>query len=110
MSQEVNFNGITSINWKDVQCKEIAPSIFEREVWKEKTGNKAVVLEFKPGAKFPGIDYHKSGAEQIYVISGVFNDGKEDHAEGSFIHNPIGTAHIPQSKKGCVVLITFPEG
>jgi len=110
MALDVNFNGITSTNWKDVSSKEVAPNIFEREVWKGEAGKKAVVFEFKPGAKYPGIDLHQSGAEQIYVISGVFNDGRDDHKEGSFIHNPLGSAHIPQSKLGCVVLITFPEG
>ena len=44
------------------------------------------------------------------MISGIFNDGKSDYAEGGFINNPLGSAHIPQSKQGITVLITFPEG
>ena len=110
MNNEVNYEGVTSANWKSIQGKEVAPNIFERVLWEGIAGRKAVVFEFKAGAKFPGVDFHQSGAEQIYVISGVFNDGKNDYSQGSFIHNPIGSAHIPQSKKGCVVLIIFPEG
>jgi len=56
------------------------------------------------------VDAHLTAPEQIFVISGMFNDGEQDHNEGCFIHNPLGSAHMPQSKEGCTVLITFPEG
>lgn len=108
MDGQVNYEGITSTNWRDTQSKEVAPGIFERIIWEGEAGKRAVVFEFQVGAKFPSVDSHESGPEQIYVISGVFNDGQEDHPEGSFIHNPLGSAHIPQSKTGCIVLITFP--
>ena len=44
------------------------------------------------------------------MIPVVFNDGRNDYDEGRFINNPLGSAHIPQSKQGCTVLIAFPEG
>ena len=106
----VSFTGITSTNWKDVKGKEVAPGIYERPIWNGSEGKRAVVFEFEAGAKFPGVDTHLAGPEQIFVIAGVFNDGENDHNEGSFINNPIGSAHIPQSEMGCTVLITFPEG
>jgi anti-sigma factor ChrR (cupin superfamily) len=110
MKNELNFDGVTSTNWKEIQSKEVATGIFERVIWEGDDGKKAVVFEFNPGAIYPGIDQHGPGPEQIYVISGIFSDGREDHVEGSFINNPTGTSHIPQSKKGCVVLVTYPEG
>ncbi|MBV1921702.1 MAG: cupin domain-containing protein [Pseudomonadales bacterium] len=106
----VNFTGITSNNWKSVNKKQVAPGIYERSIWSGEEGKRAVVFEFEAGAKFPGVDTHLTGPEQIFVISGVFNDGRNDYDEGSFINNPLGSAHIPQSKQGCTVLITFPEG
>jgi len=106
----VNFTGITSTNWKNVKGKEVAPGIYERAIWNGSEGKRAVVFEFEAGAKFPGVDAHLTGPEQIFVIAGVFNDGENDHNEGSFINNPVGSAHIPQSEMGCTVLITFPEG
>ncbi|WP_193210387.1 cupin domain-containing protein [Aliarcobacter butzleri] len=42
----------------------------------------------------------------MFVISGVFNDGNKKHKEGSFIINPKGTSHIPQSEEGCTILVT----
>lgn len=110
MMNSVNFIGITSTNWKDVEGKEVAPGIRERAIWSGDEGKRAVVFEFEAGAKFPGIDAHLTGPEQIFVISGVFNDGEKNHNEGSFINNPVGSAHIPQSETGCAVLIIFPEG
>lgn len=110
MSNEMNFDRVTSANWKDLPGNEVAKGIFERVLWNGEKGKRAIVFEFKAGAKFPGLEVHELGPEQIYVISGVFNDGKEDHAEGSFINNPIGSAHVPQSLQGCVVLVIYPDG
>ena len=110
MMNDVNFIGITSTNWNDVKGTEVAPGIYKRSIWSGEKGKRAVVFEFEAGSKFPGVDAHLTGPEQIFVISGVFNDGENDHNEGSFINNPVGSAHIPQSKVGCIVLTTFPEG
>jgi len=106
----VDFYGVTSKNWKDVIRKEVAPGIYERSIWNGEHGKRAVVFEFEAGTKLPGLDAHLTGPEQIFVISGVFNDGENDHNEGCFINNPLGSAHLPQSKVGCTLLITFPEG
>ncbi|MEE9337081.1 MAG: cupin domain-containing protein [Methylococcaceae bacterium] len=110
MNSKVNFDGVTSSNWKDLPCNEVVTDIFERTLWKGDNGKRAIILEFKADAKFPGIEIHEKGTEQIYVISGIFNDGRENHSEGAFINNPIGSAHIPQSAEGCVVLVIYPEG
>lgn len=110
MSNNLNFEGVTSVNWRNIPGSEVATGIFERVLWKGDKGKRAIVFEFKAGSKFPGIEVHEAGPEQIYVISGMFNDGKKDHAAGSFINNPIGSAHVPQSQQGCVVLVTYPEG
>jgi anti-sigma factor ChrR (cupin superfamily) len=110
MNSKVNFDGVTSKNWKDLPGNEVVTGIFERVLWKGGNGERAIIFEFKAGAKFPGIEIHENGPEQIYVISGIFNDGRENHPEGAFINNPIGSAHIPQSAEGCVVLVIYPEG
>lgn len=110
MNNKINIEGVTSKNWKKEKSNEVAPNIFEQIIWQGEQGKKALIYEFKAGAVFPGLDSHDKGPEQIYVISGTFNDGVNDHKEGSFIHNPKGTAHIPQSKTGCIVLVIVPEG
>ena len=54
------------------------------------------------------IDSHNLYDEHIYVISGVFNDGINNYEKGSYIVNPKGTAHLPQSQEGCTILVTYP--
>ncbi len=110
MKDKMNFDGVSSVNWKDLPKNEVAPGIFERLIWSGKQGKRAIIFEFRAGSKFPGLDIHESGPEQVYVISGIFNDGRDDHPEGSFINSPLGSAHVPQSKEGCIVLVLFPEG
>lgn len=110
MSNSLNFDGVITANWKTAASTEVAEGIYERVLWRGDNGKRVIVFEFKAGATFPGIEVHEIGPEQIYVISGIFNDGREDFTAGSFIHNPIGSAHVPQSKHGCVVLVSYPEG
>ena len=110
MSADLNFEGVTSINWKDVEAVELCPGIFERKLWAGENGSWAAVYEFAPGAKFPGIDLHENGPEQIYVISGVLSGGKEDYREGDFIHQPKDSSHAPYSDTGCTLLVIYPEG
>ncbi len=110
MSNEMNFDGVISANWKILPGTEVATGIFEHILWNGDNGKRALVFEFKAGAKFPSLEAHDIGPEQIYVISGIFNDGRDDHMEGTFIYNPKGSAHVPQSRLGCAVLVIYPEG
>lgn len=79
-------------------------------LWEGENGKRAEVYEFSPGAVYPDVDVHESELEQVYVISGVFSDGREDFPAGSFIHHPMGSSHAPQSASGCVLLVLFSEG
>ena len=104
-SNQPNYQGVTSIKYLDAMAQDVAPGIKKRELWTGEGGACAYVLEFAEGAVFPGLDEHTDNYEQIFVLSGTFSDGKDDHATGSFIHYPIGSSHIPQSKTGCTVLV-----
>ena len=94
----------------EVAPEEIYPGVRRRLLWRGATGAKAQVLEIDPGGRFLRLDVHQPGPEEIYVVSGVFNDGLRDYPAGSFVHNPAGSAHLPQSKEGCVLFVFFPEG
>jgi len=69
-----------------------------------------MVVEIDPGGIYPGLDVHEPGPEEVYVVSGVMNDGVRDYPAGTFICNPTGTSHIPQSKTGCTLFLFYPEG
>jgi len=106
----INLEGVVSANWRDLPAKEIFPGIRMRILWQGTNGANAKILEIDPGAKFTALDSHSPGPEEVFVVSGVFNDGVNDYPAGTFIHNPVDSAHVPQSKQGCVIFEFFPEG
>ncbi|WP_206611810.1 cupin domain-containing protein [Acidithiobacillus sulfuriphilus] len=106
----INLEGVVSANWRDLPGKEIFPGIRQRILWQGTNGAKAQILEIDAGAKFTALDTHSPGPEEVFVVSGVFNDGVHDYPAGTFIHHPVGSAHVPQSRQGCVIFVFFPEG
>ena len=109
--KQINLSGVVAIHWKNVPSKEMIYSGFStRVLWSEPNGRKALIFEISPGAVYPVLDVHAPGAEEVFVISGTFCDGKNSYPAGTFIHHPAGTSHIPQSIDGCVLFVYFPEG
>jgi hypothetical protein len=102
------------IEWassEDVPAREKFGGTFKvRTLWEAAKGAKAQVVEIAPGGCWEGIDVHEPGPEEVYVVSGVFNDGIRDYLAGTFIHNAAGSSHVPQSKTGCTIFIFYPEG
>jgi anti-sigma factor ChrR (cupin superfamily) len=39
------------------------------------------------------------------VLEGVFSDETRDFGPGSYLRNPVGTAHTPFTRDGCTILI-----
>jgi anti-sigma factor ChrR (cupin superfamily) len=101
-----NFEWATAA---DVPARELFPGIHLRTLWTGKVAT-AHVLEMAPGSTWQGIDTHTPGPEEVYVITGVFNDGTRDYPTGTFIHAPAGSSHVPQSAEGCTLFLFYPEG
>jgi anti-sigma factor ChrR (cupin superfamily) len=95
---------------RNVLGTEIYPGIICRSLWQGSSGAKAMTLEFTPGSSWPHVDKHDAGPEEVFVISGILNDGEKDYPEGAFIHNPKYSMHVPQSKHGCKIFVFYPEG
>ncbi|HEV8157627.1 MAG TPA: cupin domain-containing protein [Pyrinomonadaceae bacterium] len=106
----MNLEGVFAANWKDIPAKEIFPGIRKRILWQGANGAEAQIVEIDEGATFTTLDIHGAGPEEVYVVSGVFSDGANDYSAGTFIHNPAGSSHIPQSKEGCVIFVFSPQG
>lgn len=107
---EIDLTGVEYRNWQSAPAEEIFPGVIKREVWRGGRGAKALVLQFAPGASFLKADRHFPGPEEVFVVSGTFHDGVRDYPAGTFIHNPAGSLHVPQSRDGCVLFVFFPEG
>jgi anti-sigma factor ChrR (cupin superfamily) len=96
-------------NGQDRLVQEIFSGISACQLWQGENGAQAVMVKIEPGAQWEGVDFHQYNSEEVLVISGVFNDGTRDYPAGTFIHHPIGSSHIPQSKLGCTLFIFYPE-
>jgi anti-sigma factor ChrR (cupin superfamily) len=104
---------MSEISWaheRDAPVKELFKGIRRRAIWNDEKGAHALVLEIDPGCCWEGLDLHEPGPEEVYVVSGVFNDGVRDYPAGTFIHNPAGSSHVPQSETGCILFVFYPEG
>jgi quercetin dioxygenase-like cupin family protein len=107
----INLLGVVSTHPDQVGASEIYPGVRKKILYEDHvTKSKVLQVEIDAGSTFLELDIHQPGREEVYVIEGVFNDGVYDYPAGSFIHNPKGSAHIPQSKTGCKLLVLFPEG
>lgn len=71
---------------------------------------RALRVEFPAGAQWPGVDHHVPGAEEVYVVSGDFEDGDATYGPGTFLHYPAGSSHSPRSSTGCTLFVFYPEG
>lgn len=107
---KINLDGVASMDWRAATPTELYPGVRKRELWLGANGAKALILEIDAGASFSELDVHAPGPEEVFVVSGTFSDGVHEYPAGTFIHNPAGSAHVPQSRDGCVLFVFFPEG
>ncbi|MEP6920527.1 MAG: cupin domain-containing protein [bacterium] len=105
---------MSEIEWANVSDavvkEKFGGTIKVRTIWQAPSGALAQLVEIDAGACWEGLDVHEPGPEEVYVVSGMFNDGVRDYPAGTFIHNPAGSSHVPQSKTGCTLFVFYPEG
>ena len=101
---------ITWMELKDAPVRNRPHGATIWDLWQGHNGAKAMVVRIEAGGKFAELDIHEPGPEEVYVVEGIFNDGVRDYPQGSFIHNPKGSSHLPQSETGCTLFVFYPEG
>lgn len=99
-----------SVDTATVSPRRVGEGVLVRDIWQGAGGAKAQLVDIAPGGVYPGVDVHEQGPEEVYVVSGVFNDGERDYPAGSFIHCPTGSRHVPQSVTGCRLFLFYPQG
>ncbi|MDZ7587892.1 MAG: cupin domain-containing protein [Parasphingorhabdus sp.] len=65
------------------------------------------IVEYAPGSSFAR--HSHSGGEEFLVLDGVFSDEHGDYPAGTYVRNPIGTAHTPFSRDGCTILVKLHQ-
>ena len=107
VTQEPWLNGVVA--GRLLAERSPGPGVHVRELWSEGV-KKALEVEFEPGAQWPGLDYHVPGPEEVYILSGDFDDGANVYRAGTFLHHPAGTSHSPKTVEGCRLFVFYPEG
>jgi anti-sigma factor ChrR (cupin superfamily) len=70
-------------------------------------GRVTSVVRYEPNSRFPPHP-HPSG-EEIFVLSGVFEDEHGAYPEGTFLLNPEGFEHAPFSRSGCELFVKLRQ-
>lgn len=108
----MNLKDVNRVRADDVPATDYYPGIRKRVLLASETpgGPRILQVEIDAGKHFLDVDVHDSGPEYVYVIEGTFGDGVYEYPAGTFIQNPKGSSHIPQSKTGCKLMVIFPTG
>jgi hypothetical protein len=80
-----------------------------RDLWQSGV-RRALQVDFPAGSQWPGLDHHVPGPEEVYVVTGDFDDGGKVYGPGSFLHYPAGSSHSPRTTEGCTLFVFYPEG
>jgi len=65
------------------------------------------LVRFAPGSAFPS--HTHGGGEEYLVLDGTFSDETGDFPAGTYVRNPIGTAHAPHTKDGCTIFVKLHQ-
>lgn len=73
----------------------------------EEVARATTLVRFAPGSYF---DAHThGGGEEFFVLEGVFSDETGDYPAGTYVRNPIGTAHKPHTEWGCTIFVKLHQ-
>lgn len=65
------------------------------------------IVRYAPGSRFS--EHVHGGGEEFLVLQGVFSDEHGDYPAGTYVRNPIGSAHAPFSAEGCTILVKLRQ-
>ena len=66
------------------------------------------IVRYAPLSEFSRHEH--GGGEEFLVLEGVFSDEHGDYPAGSYVRNPIGTAHTPRiGPEGCTIFVKLHQ-
>ncbi len=66
------------------------------------------IVRYAPNSEFSS--HAHSGGEEFFVLDGVFSDEHADYHAGSYVRNPIGTAHTPRvGPEGTTIFVKLQQ-
>lgn len=79
-------------NWVDSPMPGVQRMMLDRIG--DEVARATSIVRYAPNSEFSS--HTHSGGEEFYVLEGTFADEHADYPAGSYVRNPIGTAHTPQ--------------
>lgn len=61
------------------------------------------LVKWAPGTQFQR--HQHWGGEEIFVLSGTFEDEQGVYPQGTWLRNPPGSVHTPFSREGCTIYV-----
>ena len=95
----------TVMPWEDSPMKGVQRRKLDRIG--DEVARATSLVKYAPQSYFP--EHSHGGGEEIFVLEGVFSDEHGDYPAGTYMRNPIGTAHKPHSVDGCVILVKLHQ-
>jgi len=102
-SNETEWSSLAEIYEADVPGVCVKSLLFDEDTQRSPT----ILLKFDAGAKYALHD-HPAG-EEIYVLEGDIQVGKDHLYAGDYLYTAPGNLHAVRSEKGCVVFLKAPE-
>ena len=65
------------------------------------------IVHYAPASRFS--PHHHGCGEEFLVLEGVFCDEHGDYGPGTYVRNPVGSAHAPFSEGGCTILVKLRQ-
>jgi len=87
--------------WVGTRSNGVERKMLERE--ETESGRATTIVRFAPDSSFS--PHVHDGGEEFYVLDGVFSDQDGDFGPGSYIRNPPGSSHQPQSREGTTIFV-----
>lgn len=83
----------------DLTPIEVGPGCLRRDL-PSAAGARAWVVDMAPGSRWPRVDVHGEGGEQIYVVSGELIEGDRRFGPGAYLLFGPGSRHRPRTEIG----------
>lgn len=65
------------------------------------------IVRYAPKSYFS--PHTHTGGEEFFVLEGTFSDEHGDYPQGTYVRNPVGSAHKPHSEEGCSILVKLQQ-
>ena len=91
-------------DWRPTKTDGVAVKVLRSD---KTTGESSFLLKLEAGARVPAHDH--PGGEELYVLDGDFQVGRDRLGAGDYLYTPPNVVHAASSERGCLVLVMLPQ-